>query len=32
MTKEEIYAFIKEQKTAFISSIDEEGYPITRAM
>lgn len=32
MTKEEIYAFIKGQKTAFISSIDEEGYPITRAM
>ena len=32
MTKEQIYDFIKKQKTAFISSIDESGYPATRAM
>ncbi len=32
MTKEELYAFIAEQKTAFISSIDADGYPCTRAM
>lgn len=32
MTKEEIFQFIKKQKTAFISSIDENGYPVTRAM
>lgn len=32
MTKEQIYEFIGEQKTAFISSVDENGYPVTRAM
>lgn len=32
MTKEELFEFIKKQKTAFISSVDEQGYPITRAM
>ena len=32
MTKEKVLEFIKKQKTAFISSIDEEGFPITRAM
>lgn len=32
MTKEELYAFIAEQKTAFISSVDADGYPRTRAM
>ena len=32
MTKEQIYDFIKKQKTAFISSVDESGYPATRAM
>lgn len=32
MTKEEIFAFIKKQKTAFISSIDENGFPMIRAM
>ena len=32
MTKEKIFEFIKKQKTAFISSVDEEGYPVTRAM
>ena len=32
MTKEQLYEFIGEQKTAFISSVDENGYPVTRAM
>ncbi len=32
MTKEKLFAFIKKQKTAFISSVDEQGYPVTRAM
>ena len=32
MTKEKLFEFIKKQKTAFISSVDEEGYPVTRAM
>lgn len=32
MTEEEIFDFVKKQKTAFISSIDENGYPVTRAM
>ena len=32
MTKEQIYEFIKKQKTAFISSVDENGFPATRAM
>lgn len=32
MTKETLFKFIKKQKTAFISSVDEQGYPVTRAM
>lgn len=32
MTKEQIFDFIKEQKTALISSIDENGFPNTKAM
>lgn len=32
MTKEDILQFIQEQKTAIISSVDNDGYPITRAM
>ena len=32
MTKEKLFEFIKKQKTAFISSVDEQGYPVTRAM
>ena len=32
MKKEKLFKFIKKQKTAFISSVDEKGYPVTRAM
>ena len=32
MTKEQVFKFIKEQKTAMISSVDEEGFPNTKAM
>ncbi len=32
MTKEQIVKFIEKQKTAFISSVDENGFPVTRAM
>lgn len=32
MTKEEIIEFIKKQKTSIISSVDELGYPWTRAL
>ncbi len=32
MTKEQVFAFIKKQKTAMISSIDAEGFPNTKAM
>lgn len=32
MTKEGIYEFIARQKTSMISSVDEEGYPATRAL
>ena len=32
MTKEQIYEFISEQKTAFIASVNEAGYPVMRAM
>ena len=32
MTKEQIFEFIKEQKTAMISSVDESGFPNTKAM
>ena len=32
MDKNEILKFISEQKTAFIASIDENGFPVMRAM
>lgn len=32
MTKEKMFEFIAKCKTAFISSVDGEGYPITRAV
>lgn len=32
MTKEELFEFIAKQKTSFISSVDEKGFPVTRAM
>ena len=32
MTKENIYEFIARQKTSIISSVDEDGYPATRAL
>lgn len=32
MTKEKLFEFISKQKTAFISSIDANGFPVTRAM
>lgn len=32
MTKEEIIEFIKKQRTSIISSVDENGYPWTRAL
>ena len=32
MTKEKLFEFIGKQKTAFISSVDENGFPVTRAM
>lgn len=32
MNKEKIYEFISRQKTSLISSIDENGYPATRAL
>lgn len=32
MTKDGIYEFISRQKTSFISSVDEEGFPWTRAL
>lgn len=32
MTKENIYEFIARQKTSIISSVDENGYPATRAL
>lgn len=32
MDKEQIYQFISEQKTAFIASVDEQGFPVIRAM
>ncbi len=32
MDKNEIFDFIQEQKTAFIASIDEQGFPVMRAM
>ena len=32
MDKMQIYHFISEQKTAFIASVNEQGYPVIRAM
>ena len=32
MDKAQIFQFISEQKTAFIGSINEQGYPVIRAM
>lgn len=32
MDKAQIFKFILKQKTAFIASIDEQGYPVIRAM
>lgn len=32
MTKEEIISFIKRQKTSILSSVDEFGYPWSRAL
>lgn len=32
VTKEYIYEFIKKQKTVFIASVDEDGFPNIKAM
>ena len=32
MTREELFEFIGEQKTAFLGSVNAEGYPVMRAM
>lgn len=32
MDKEQLFQFISEQKTAFIASVNEQGYPVMRAM
>ena len=32
MDKSQIFQFISEQKTAFIASVNEQGYPVVRAM
>ena len=32
MDKTQIFQFISEQKTAFIASVDEQGFPVIRAM
>ena len=32
MDKEDIFEFIAQQKTAFIASVNGEGYPVVRAM
>lgn len=32
MDKAQLFDFISEQKTAFIASIDDKGYPVIRAM
>ena len=32
MDKNEVFEFISQQKTAFIASVNEQGYPIVRAM
>ena len=32
MDRNQIYQFISEQKTAFIASVNEQGFPVIRAM
>ena len=32
MDREKLFQFISEQKTAFIASVNEQGYPVVRAM
>lgn len=32
MDKTQIFEFISDQKTAFIASVNEQGYPVVRAM
>ena len=32
ITKEHVYDFIKKQKTAFVASVDEDGFPNIKAM
>ena len=32
MDRDQIYQFISEQKTAFIASVNEQGFPVIRAM
>lgn len=32
MDKEQLFRFISEQKTAFIASVDGQGFPVIRAM
>lgn len=32
MDKQQIFQFISEQKTAFLASVDGQGYPVIRAM
>ena len=32
MDKNQLFKFISEQKTAFVASVDEQGYPVIRAM
>ena len=32
MDRNQIFEFISEQKTAFIASVNEQGYPVIRAM
>ena len=32
MDREKLFEFIAEQKTAFLGSVNEEGYPVIRAM
>lgn len=32
ITKEHIYEFIQKQKTAFVASVDEDGFPNVKAM
>lgn len=32
MTREHLFDFIQKQKTAFIASVDEDGFPNIKAM